>query len=175
MAFSVVRNVTLRTYLTPPTQFAPGVYVINGSLDFGQNKTVTGTDVLFVFNDVAGIHINSQSIVNLSGITKTTLMNDYSVPDADATKLAGMVIFDPESTDDMLFNGGAGIKIEGVMYTPQRLVRFNGNSDVSGKCLMIAAGKIEFTGTNNLGSFCVPAGMTGIKIGGAAKSVKLVA
>jgi len=156
------------------TQFAPGVYVINGSIDFGQNLKVTGSDLLFVLNQAGGIHINSNSVIDMRGITAATLL-DYGVGSTEAAKLAGMLVFDPESTDEMRFNGGANIKLDGIMYMPQRQVVFNGNSDVSGKCLMIAAGKIEFTGSNSLGSFCVPAGMTGMKIGGAAKSVKLVA
>jgi Flp pilus assembly protein TadG len=160
------------------TRFAPGVYVVEGNLDFGQsngiNNKVTGTDMMFVLEGAGALHINSNSYINLSGITATTLMT-YGVSADDAAKLAGMLIFDPESDDRMLINGNATLKLEGVMYMPNRTVEWKGNSTASGKCIMLAAGKIELSGNNNLTNFCVPAGLEGIQIGGAQLTVKLVA
>ena len=156
------------------TEFAPGVYVIQGAVDFGQNQVVIGDDLMFVFEDAGGIHINSKSNIDLSGITASRLL-DYGVSADAAAKLAGMLIYDTESTDGLKINGGADVKMEGIMYLPNRSVVFNGNSSVAGACLMIAAGQITFTGNNDIGSFCVPSGVPAISIGGANKTVKLVA
>ncbi len=163
--------------ITCDTSFSPGVYVVTGTLDFGQNNSVTGSDVLFVLKGAGSekFKLNAKSKVNLTGIKESTLTNSYAMSSEDAEALAGMIIYDPNSTSDVQINGGADVMFDGIVYIPKRTAKFNGNSSVSGKCMMLAAGKLEFTGTNDLGSFCVPSGSTAIDIGGSTVSVRLVA
>jgi Flp pilus assembly protein TadG len=75
------------------TDFQPGIYVVD-DIDFGQNRVVTGNDVLFVIKNAGGMKINSQSNITLSGISKDRLMTVYNYSEADASKLASMVIYD---------------------------------------------------------------------------------
>lgn len=159
------------------THFAPGVYTITGTLDFGQNHTVTGDNVMLVLSGAGSekFKLNAQSVVRMSGITESTLVNTYSMSAEDAAKMAGMLIFDPNSTADVQINGGADMMLDGIVYMPNRKAKFNGNSSVSGACMMIAAGKLEFTGTNDLASFCVPTGAEAFDIGGTTISIRLVA
>lgn len=163
--------------ITCDTHFAPGVYIITGTFDLGQNKKVTGDDVMFVLqgSGTEKFKLNSKSEVVMSGITKSTLINTYGLSEADASLMAGMLIYDPNSTADVQINGGADMQLEGVVYMPKRKAKFNGNSSVTGHCMMIAAGKLEFTGSNQLSSFCVPSGVQAIDIGGTTVKVRLVA
>lgn len=162
--------------VTCDTEFTPGVYTITGVLDFGQNKTVTGADVMMVMTGSGSerFKLNSQSVVNMTGITENTLVNTYGMSADDAAELAGMLIFDPNSTADISINGGATMTMDGILYMPNRKAKFNGNSSVSGACMMIAAGTLEFTGTNDLASFCIPTGSTSFDIGGNTISIRLV-
>ncbi|MCP5380486.1 MAG: hypothetical protein H6914_08780 [Novosphingobium sp.] len=152
----------------------PGVYVIQGDLDFGQNKSISGSDVMFILEQADRIKINSNSVVSLSGITQSTLQSDYGMSADDAAKLAGMVIYDPNSTEQLKMNGNATLALNGIIYMPQRNIWFNGNSTASGSCMMIVGGTLTFTGNNSLNSFCVPAGFSALDFGGSSDSVKLV-
>jgi hypothetical protein len=163
-----------------PTIFSAGIYFVGGDLDFGQNQTVTGTGgVMFVLTGSSGgIHINSDSQVTLSGISGDTLINNYGYSSDDAAKLAGMLIYDPDSTDSMQWNGNANLHFSGIMYMPNRDAKFNGNASATstdGSCIMIAAKTLWITGNFSLNNFCVSTGGAGMSVGGTAAQVKLVA
>jgi Flp pilus assembly protein TadG len=159
------------------TEFSPGVYFVSGSVDFGQNQTVTGTGgVMFVLTGSAGaIHVNSNSNVTLAGISANTLINNYGYSSADAAKLAGMLIWDPDSTSAFTMNGNSTLHLSGIMYMPNREATFNGNSTASGNCMMVAAKTLKIEGNFSLNNFCVTTGGSAMSIGGTAAEVKLVA
>jgi Flp pilus assembly protein TadG len=160
--------------ITCETHFAPGVYVISGDLDFGQNQTVIGSDVMFVLLNGNSMHINSNSKFDLSGITASTLVNSYNMASDDAAKLAGMLFYDDKSDADIKINGNSDLAMNGTIYMPHRHITMNGNSKVTGKCLMVVSGTLTFTGNNDLTSFCVPANTTAMVIGGSETKVRLV-
>ena len=165
------------------TNFRPGIYVISGSIDFSNNRTVTGTDVLFVMKNANNIaNINSNENIALSGITSSTLQTTYGYSSSGANKLAGMLFWDTKSTGQIKFNGNSSSYLNGIMYMPSRQLWFNGNSNVSGNCMMIVAGTIIMNGTTNLSSFCNVNGSTVPSVrpeittttAGTSASVKLV-
>lgn len=141
------------------TNFQPGIYVISGKIDFSNNKTVTGTDVLFVMTSANNVdNINSNSNISLSGITASTLQSKYGYSLSSAEKTAGMLFWDPLSTNQIKFNGNSTSLLNGILYTPNRPLWFNGTSAVSGKCLMLVARTLTLDGSTNLSSFCTPTG-----------------
>jgi Flp pilus assembly protein TadG len=164
-----------------PTVFEPGIYFVSGSLDFGQNQSVTGTGgVMFVLTGSSGsIAINADSNVTLAGISGNTLIDDYGYTSDQAAKLAGMLIYDPNSTDEMRWNGNANLHFSGIMYMPNRDATFNGNANETtpsaGSCVMIAAKTLKITGNFSLNNFCVTTGGSAMSVGGTAAQVKLVA
>jgi len=161
--------------ITCQTIFAPGIYFISGTLDFGQNQTVTGNGVLFVFtSSSAHSTINSNSVIDISGITKTQLEDDYGYSASYAEKMASMLFWDKQSTSDFTMNGNSAVKLDGTFYMPYRDAKFNGNSTQSGKCIMIAAQTITFLGNDRLDNFCKPNGAGAMVIGGGTATVKLV-
>jgi Flp pilus assembly protein TadG len=155
------------------TEFPPGIYLID-DIDFGQNHVVTGDGVLFVIRNAGGMHINSQSVVTLTGISKDMLMNTYGYSEADASKMARMVIYDEHTTEQFKLNGNADVFFFGTIYMPNREIWFNGTATATGKCMMLIASQITFTGTIDLNNFCVPTGATIPNAGGSAASVRLV-
>jgi hypothetical protein len=167
------------------TRFNPGIYVITGTMDFSQNRTVTGTDVLFVFTSASDIaNINSNSTITLSGITSGTLMSTYGYSSSDATKLAGMLFWDPLGTSEIKWNGNSASILNGIMYMPNRHLWFNGTASVTGRCMMLVGSRLTFTGTIDMGSFCQTSGSNVPTLretttvttttGGTAATVKLV-
>lgn len=168
------------------TIFQPGIYVINGTIDFSQNQTVSGSDVLFVMTSANTINnINSNTHLSFSGITASTLMSTYNYTAANAAKLAGMLFFDKLSTDLIKFNGNSTTAFNGIIYTPNRALWFNGTSTVSGSCMMLVARTLMLDGTTNLSSFCQPSNSNALQVrpqittttttAGSAAIVKLVA
>ena len=130
---------------------------------------------MFVETGSAGaIHINSNSNVTLSGISADTLINSYGYSSDDAAKLAGMLIWDPDSTSAFQMNGNSTLHLSGIMYMPNRDATFNGNSSASGNCIMVATKTIKINGNFNLSNFCVSTGGSAMSIGGTTASVKLV-
>lgn len=75
---------------------------------------------MFILEQADRIKINSNSVVSLSGITQSTLQTDYGMSSDDAAKLAGMVIYDPNSTEQLKMNGNATLALNGIIYMPQR-------------------------------------------------------
>ena len=147
------------------TIFQPGIFVINGTIDFSTNKTISGSGVLFVMTSANKINnINSNTNIALSGITASTLMTTYGYSSTDANKLAGMLFFDKLSTDQIKFNGNSTTNFNGVIYTPKRTLWFNGTSAVSGACMMLVADKLMLDGTTDLSTFCKPSNANNLEV-----------
>lgn len=159
-----------------PTQFQPGIYFISGDIDFGNNRVVTGSDVMFVMTGSSGnIRINSTSNVTISGITATTLQNTYGYTAADAAKMKNMLFFDKHNTSDFDINGNATLDLNGVLYMPSREVKINGNMSQGSRCIMLVSDTFWITGSANLTNFCDPNGAGGMLIGDRTATVRLIA
>ena len=147
------------------TIFQPGIFVITGSIDFSNNQTASGTDVMFVMTTANNIsNINSNTNLAFSGITASTLMTTYNYTAANAAKLAGMLFFDKLSTSQIKFNGNSTTNFNGIIYTPNRSLWFNGTSTVSGACMMLVAKTLMLDGTTNLSSFCQPSNSNALEV-----------
>ncbi len=158
------------------TIFSSGVYFISGDIDFGNNRVVTGSDVLFVMTGESGnIRINSTSNVALSGITPATLESSYGYTAIEAAKLNKMLFFDKENTSDFDINGNATLDLDGILYMPKREVKINGNMSQGARCIMLVADTFWITGSANLTNFCSPTGAGGMEIGNRPASVRLIA
>lgn len=158
------------------TQFQSGIYWVSGSIDFGNNRRVTGSDVLFVMTGSSNdIRINSTSIVTLSGISEATLTGTYGVSAVDAAKMKNMLFFDKDNTSDFDVNGNATLDLNGVLYMPSREVKINGNMSSGSRCIMLVSDTFWITGSANLTNFCAPDGTGGMQIGERLASVRLVA
>lgn len=162
--------------ITCDTQFSSGVYFISGSIDFGQNRAVTGSDVMFVMTGTAGdVRINSTSNVTLTGISASTLQTRYGVTAHDATLMNKMLFFDKQNTSDFDINGLATLDLDGILYMPSREVKVNGNMSTGIRCIMLVSDTFWITGSANLTNFCSPTGDGSIEIGNRPASVRLVA
>lgn len=159
-----------------PTQFSSGIYWISGSIDFGQNQPVTGSDVLFVLTGSSGnIRTNSTSQVTLSGISAATLQNRYGYSATEAAKLKNMLFFDQDNSSDFDINGSAMMDLNGVLYMPSREVKINGNMSSGSRCIMLVSDTFWITGSANLTNFCAPDSSGGMQIGERPATVRLVA
>lgn len=158
------------------TVFSSGIYFISGTIDFGNNRAVTGSDVLFVMTGTSGdVRINSRSNVTLSGITADTLQNTYGYSASLAAKWKNMLFFDKDNTSDFDVNGNATLDLNGVLYIPSREVKINGNMSSGTRCIMLVADTFWITGSANLTNFCSPDGGGGMLIGDRTATVRLIA
>jgi len=159
-----------------PTEFQSGIYFISGNIDFGNNRTVTGSDVMFVMTGSSGnVRINSQSDVTLTGISASTLQNTYGYSASDANKWKNMLFFDKNNTSDFDINGTADIDFNGILYMPSGEVNINGRKTPRGRCIMVMSDTFWITGSANLTNFCAPDGGAGMQIGDQTATVRLIA
>lgn len=153
------------------TTFEPGIYIIKGGeLDIGGGYHTTGSDILFILTDGAGIKIvgtsqnGGSSLINLQGITYDTLIHaPYNVDAEVAERIAGMLVYeDPQSPGNNPSGEGLGNKfagtsdtwISGTIYLPKSTLSLAGTANVANICLTIIANKIKLNGTVNMSDFC---------------------
>jgi Flp pilus assembly protein TadG len=159
-----------------PTEFQSGIYFVSGSIDFGNNNTVTGSDVMFVITGSSGnVRINSNSDVTLTGISASTLQGTYGYSASDANKWKNMLFFDKHNTSDFDINGNAELDLNGILYMPSREVKINGNMSAGSRCIMVVSDTFWITGSANLTNFCSPDGGAGMQIGDQTATVRLIA
>lgn len=165
--------------LSCDTIFTSGVYVLSGGmLKINAQYDVTGSGVMFVLKNGAGIDINGGASVNLTAMTAGELMA-IGVSPEDANDLEGMLIFeDPSSSGNTgnTLNGNAATILNGTIYLPKSGLSFSGTAGVTARCLMIAAKTITLTGDANMTTFCPddPDNDPTV-VGNAAPKVELVA
>jgi hypothetical protein len=120
--------------------FAPGVYVIKGKLNFAGGSHIRGSGVtLYLTGGAASVQINGGADVQISA------------PVSGPT--AGLVLFQDRASPSgsVSLNGGATQVYTGALYFPGQTVSFNGGTSVStGECLQIVAGVIQFSGNSQL-------------------------
>lgn len=159
-----------------PTVFSGGIYFVTGSIDFGNNNSVAGSDVMFVMTGSSGnVRINSNSIVNLTGISAATLQGTYGYSASDANKWKNMLFFDKNNSSEFDVNGNANLDLNGILYMPQREVKINGNMSAGSRCIMVVSDTFWITGSANLTNFCSPDGGAGMQIGDQTATVRLIA
>lgn len=142
------------------TIFRSGVYFLKGgSLTINGNHSVTGdkAGVMFVLLDGAEFKLNGGADINLTGMTKQSLMKVGYTED-EAEKLDRMLIFEdpnaPFNKNGNILNGSSNTYLNGAIYTPVNLLNLQGTADVANSCLLIVADKINLTGTLNMTDFC---------------------
>ncbi|MEE1876383.1 pilus assembly protein TadG-related protein [Altererythrobacter litoralis] len=160
------------------TTFATGVYILDGGeLEINGQYQVTGSNVMFVLKNGAGLKINGGANINLTAIQASDL-TARGVPREQANKLAGMLIFEDrnsEGNSGNMINGNAATVLNGAVYLPVSNISMSGTASVTSQCLMIAASTITMTGNLDMSTFCPP-GMSEDTIVGVTKpNVRLVA
>lgn len=160
------------------TTFKPGVYIIDGGqLDIPAQYAVSGAGVMFVLKNGASVKINGGSKINLTAIQAAELIA-RGVPEVDANKLAGMLIFEdrnsPGTSNRNSINGNAATVLNGTIYLPRSSIDFTGTATVTSQCLMIAAATIRIAGNTNMSTFCPPGMTEDTVVANEISKVKLV-
>jgi hypothetical protein len=137
---------------------APGTYYIDGSSGVGfdllSTARITGTGVTIVLTSstptnpstFANVAIHAQSTMNLSSPTSGTFK--------------GVLFYqDPRSPyGDAIMNGTSTSTLEGALYFPSKLMKFNGNSGLQTKCLQMVALRLSFSGNSKVENECPATG-----------------
>jgi len=145
--------------LSCDTVFTTGVYILSGgSLSVNAQYDVTGSGVMFVLTNGAGIVINGGANINLTAMTVAQL-ESAGVPHNDAIELEGMLVFeDPDSPGNTgnRLNGNAETVLDGTIYLPKSNLDIMGTASVNTQCLMLVAATISLSGDMQMSSFCPP-------------------
>lgn len=120
--------------------FAPGLYVVRGKLNFAGGSIIRGSGVTFYLTGgAASVQINGGADVRLSA------------PQSGPT--AGLVFFQDRGAPagSISINGGATQTYVGALYFSGQTVSFNGGTSVAtGDCLQLVADVIEFSGDSDM-------------------------
>ena len=143
--------------ITCDTVFRPGVYVLSGgTFEIHGQHDVTGTGVMFVLTNGAGIVINGGSSVNLTAMTIPELQA-AGIPYDDAVELDGMLIFEDRNSPGNAgnkINGNSSTILNGTIYLPVSNLEIKGSAGVTSQCLLLVASTITITGNVQMESFC---------------------
>ncbi|HWE74047.1 MAG TPA: pilus assembly protein TadG-related protein [Stellaceae bacterium] len=138
----------------------PGVYILDG-IDFNMagGTTINGTGVTIILtsssdpvNNTGNIIINGGAIVNLTAPTSGAYSGVVFWQDGRAV----------DSGKDN-FNGGSGMNVTGVIYTPSETVSYSGGNATGGSaCTQIIASIINFNGNSAFNNNCAGVGTSDI-------------
>ncbi|TMM49947.1 pilus assembly protein TadG-related protein [Qipengyuania marisflavi] len=160
------------------TVLAGGVYVIDGGeLNVNANYSLTGSGVMFVLKNGAGLKINGGAYIDLSPMTANQLIA-AGVSSDDAQELEGMLIFeDPNSagTTGNRINGDANTHLNGVVYLPNSGLDISGSMTATSECLMIASRTLTLSGGASVTTLCPAGEFQDIVVGAGGTKVRLVA
>ena len=188
---SQVRDNTDRS--TAAVGDAGKIVCINGGFAIGANLTLGAATYVINTNGANDDLSMSSTNSSLNCVGCTIILTNY----ADATKTGnikltggtvnisapvaagpyqGVALYqDRLAADDDRkganhVNGNSNSGVQGVIYTPNRSLLFNGGGSVTQteKCMQIVAARVEFTGNSKikLGSACASAGLRGHTGGG---------
>ncbi len=163
-------NITVRQGAT--LELMPGVYYFHaGQLQMQQNSTLTGSNVVLIFDSTASFSFQDSSTIDLAGRQSGT----YS----------GFVIATTrDNTDTFNISSTSARKLEGAIYIPNATLSITGTSDTvadQSAWTVIVAKAIQMSGSPNLivnanyaaSSVPVPAGVgSNYSSGGAVALTK---
>lgn len=151
-AYRIKGDVTVHGQLN----LAPGTYYIDGgSLTINAQAKVNGNGATIVLTGdnaaaVGTVRINGGAEVNLKAPAGGPFQGIVFYQD----RIAG-------TSGDNRFNGGATMRLQGVVYFPRQPVQFNGGADIPG-CTQIVARTVAFTGNSyirNTEALCTDIGL----------------
>jgi Flp pilus assembly protein TadG len=121
--------------------FLPGVYYFkSGALNMQSNSSITGTDVVLIFDDAASFNFQDNSMVTLSGRQSGTY--------------AGFVIITTRTnTNTFTISSTNAKQLEGTIYIPDATLQVTGTGDTvndQAAWTVIVAQALQLTGSPNL-------------------------
>ncbi|WP_435417547.1 TadE/TadG family type IV pilus assembly protein [Parerythrobacter aurantius] len=144
--------------LSCDTTLAGGIYVINGgNLKVNAQYSLTGTGVMFVLLNGAGLEIAGGATINLSAMQTVEQLVAAGVAADQAERMKGMLIFeDPEGpgNDNHSITGNSGVVMNGIVYLPESELKIAGSMRGTSTCLELAAGTLDIGGDANLATLC---------------------
>ena len=121
--------------------FEPGLHHIkNGTLLIQGSHSAFGAGITFLI-DNATINFGGAQNIDLSAGAGGSEFLFYENPDG------------PHPTEEHDFRGDANASYEGIIYTPDRNIRFRGETDGGAappECFAVIANKFHFTGTTDI-------------------------
>lgn len=124
--------------LTGDITLQSGIYVVSDKLVFENGANVVGDDVMFYLVDGAELEFKGNATVDLTAIEYGDLEN-IVIASTDSGKRDVIASLDAD--------------LEGVVYLPNRDLKFTGNVDVDG-CVQFVVNSIEFAGTASVDMDC---------------------
>jgi len=125
--------------------FNPGVYyLVGGGLNANAGAALIGTGVTFVNTEKKPSYAYDRIWIN-GGATI-----DLSAPTSGVWQ--GILFYqDPKvnTTKQNVFNGGADMKLTGIVYFPTTSTKFSGDFGTNANQLLLIGDKIEFTGNTS--------------------------
>ncbi len=119
----------------------PGMYIINGVLNFGGGATIKGTGVTFYLPPGASLSIGNGANENLTAPTSGTYDGILFYQDRSNTTAESLV-------------GGANSSFQGIMYFPKASFTFSNGSNTS-TYASIVAGSLSFTGGSTVKNYAL--------------------
>lgn len=132
--------------ISGPVTLQPGIYYVNGDIDFGSQANVTGNGVTFIMTGPGGqagdFEMNAQATLNLKAPTSGPYANVLFYRDRRAANI------------DIRINGGANASLQGALYFPTSDITINGTAGFQTRCFQLVGQLLTFRGTATLDNSC---------------------
>jgi hypothetical protein len=134
--------------------FAPGIYVIDGSMRVGSQAKVTGTGVTSILT-------SSTASSNPSSIGQVTINGGATMQITAPTTgtYAGILFYQDRRapySDGNRINGNSSSLFQGAFYFPSQGMVFNGTTGMQTDCIQLVARRVTFTGNSRITNQCPP-------------------
>lgn len=146
------------------TFVGPAVYVFHGSFDISQKAVVSGTNVTFVFVDMASANINGNGTLDISAPTRAAVdalpgsKDDAGSPRGIMEEWVGVAVYGERGSVTGTFTWGGNLtaEIDGVIYFPAADLDLQGDvSTGSSGCTRIFARQVLGQGSVSIsGNTC---------------------
>ena len=127
------------------------IYVNGGTLDFGAQATVNGSNVTFILTS-SNATSNPSSIAQLSLNAGVTL--NLTAPDTGT--YAGVLMYQDRRAafGTSNINGNSATTLRGSFYFPNRELVFNGTSGMHTECIQLVGRRLGFNGNASINNSC---------------------
>lgn len=121
----------------------PGTYFVDGgTFNAGSQARISGSGVTIILANGANLESNGGAAINLSAPTSGPLSGIVLAQTGQANIKQNRI------------NGGADLKLSGVIYLPSGSIDFSGGTNGGTDCLQIVAMRIQFSGNSRIHNAC---------------------
>ncbi|MGY4161276.1 MULTISPECIES: pilus assembly protein TadG-related protein [unclassified Bradyrhizobium] len=145
-----------------------GVYFLTGNIRINGSVTISGTTTLILMppkflnngDQGASLTISGNPTIQLNALSSVSTSQVPPALSSVVGLMAGLLIYDPESSTNVNITGSSTTYFNGITYLPNADVTYQGNTSQTASCVEVIAKGITLSGSANFDNSGCPASVT---------------